>query len=128
MQKDGRGRDYGQGSAIDVSLAEAREAAIALRRKVRDGCDPVAERRKARKVVPNFEKSARDCYEALSQGRKTGRHHHWVTDLEYPVFTVIGHKPVEQVDGAGDTARSLTPPTAKASFRARWCCDSLARG
>src|SRR3546814_8104972 len=61
MQKDGRRRDYGLGSAIDVSLAEAREAAIALRRKVREGCDPVAERRKARKVVPNFEKAARDC-------------------------------------------------------------------
>src|SRR3546814_3948821 len=67
MQKDGRRRDYGLGSAIDVSLAEAREAAIALRRKVREGCYPVAERRKARKVVPNFEKAARDCYEALKE-------------------------------------------------------------
>src|SRR3546814_1033499 len=68
MQKDGRRRDYGLGSAIDVSLAEAREAAIALRRKVREGCDPVAELRKARTVVPNFEKAARDCYEALKEG------------------------------------------------------------
>jgi hypothetical protein len=45
MQHSGRRRDYGLGSAIDVSLAEAREAATALRSKVRAGADPVAERR-----------------------------------------------------------------------------------
>jgi hypothetical protein len=49
MQKDGWRRDYGLGSALDVSLAEAREAATALRRKVREGVDPIAERRKVRK-------------------------------------------------------------------------------
>jgi len=48
-----------------VSLAEARDAASALRRQVREGADPVAERRKARKVVPSFETAARNCYEAL---------------------------------------------------------------
>ena len=41
MQKDGRRRDYGLGSALDVSLAEARDAASALRRRVREGVDPV---------------------------------------------------------------------------------------
>lgn len=50
MQKDGRRRDYGLGSAQEVTLAEAREAAAALRRKVRNGEDPIAERRRARKV------------------------------------------------------------------------------
>ena len=54
MQKDGRRRDYGLGSALDVSLAEARDAASALRRRVREGVDPVAERRKSRKVVPSL--------------------------------------------------------------------------
>src|SRR3546814_19297443 len=71
MQKDGRRRDYGLGSAIDVSLAEPREAAIALLRKVREGFDPVADRHKARTVVPNFETDARDCYEALQEDRKS---------------------------------------------------------
>jgi hypothetical protein len=55
MQKNGRRRDYGLGSAFDVPLAEARDAAMALRRKVREGVDPVAERRKSRKVVPSFD-------------------------------------------------------------------------
>ena len=52
MQKNGRRRDYGLGSALDVSLADARDAAAMLRRQVRDGADQVAERRKARTMVP----------------------------------------------------------------------------
>jgi len=104
MQKDGRRRDYGLGSAIDVSLAEAREAAIALRRKVREGCDPVAERRKARKIAPNFERAARDCYEALKEGWKNRRHTNWISSLENHVFPVIGKKPVDQVDSAAVVA------------------------
>src|SRR3546814_13827834 len=121
-------RDNGRGSAIDVSLAEAREAAIALRRKVREGCDPVAERRKARKVVPNFEKAARDCYEALKEGWKNRRHTNWVSSLENHVFPVIGKKPVDQVDSAAVLARCWTSRTSKTVIRARYRCAPFARG
>ena len=34
MQRNGRRRDYGLGSALEVSLAEAREAAAALRQDI----------------------------------------------------------------------------------------------
>lgn len=100
MQKDGRRRDYGLGSAMDVSLADARDAAAALRRKVREGTDPVAERRKARKIVPNFEKAARDCYEAMKEGWKNQRHASWISSLENHVFPAIGSKPVNEMDSA----------------------------
>lgn len=100
MQRNGRRRDYGLGSALDVSLAEARDAAAALRRQVREGIDPVAERRKSRKVVPSFETAARDCYEALKEGWKDRRHISWISSLENHVFPLIGTKPVDQVDGA----------------------------
>jgi len=100
MQKDGRRRDYGLGSALDISLAEARDAAAALRRQVREGIDPVVERRKARKVVPSFETVARDCYEALKEGWKNRRHANWISSFENHVFPAIGTKPVDQVDGA----------------------------
>lgn len=100
MQKDGRRRDYGLGSALDVSLAEARDAASALRRQVREGADPVAERRKARKVVPSFETAARDCYEALKEGWKNKRHANWISSFENHVFPMIATKPVDQVDSA----------------------------
>ena len=100
MQKDGRRRDYGLGSALDVSLAEARDAASALRRRVREGVDPVAERRKSRKVVPSFETVARDCYEALKEGWKNRRHANWISSLENHVFPMVGTKPVNEVDSA----------------------------
>lgn len=100
MQKDGRRRDYGLGSALDVSLAEARESAAALRRQVREGADPVAERRKARKVVPSFEAAARDCYEALKGGWKNRRQANWISSFENHVFPMVGTKAVNEVDSA----------------------------
>ncbi|MFS0774046.1 tyrosine-type recombinase/integrase [Sphingomonas sp. 1P08PE] len=96
MQKDGRRRDYGLGSA----LAEARDAATALRRKVREGGDPVAERRRTRKVVPTFERAARDCYDALKEGWENRRHANWISSFENHVFPSIGTRPVDQVDSA----------------------------
>lgn len=98
MQHNGRRRDYGLGSALDVSLIEAREAATALRRQVRAGIDPVAERRKSRKVVPSFETAARECYDALKEGWKNRRYANWISSLENHVFPLIGSKPVDQVD------------------------------
>lgn len=98
MQHNGRRRDYGLGSSLDVSLIEAREAATALRRQVREGIDPVAERRKSRKVVPSFETAARECYEALKEGWKNRRYANWISSLENHVFPLIGSKPVDQVD------------------------------
>ncbi|HET8612508.1 MAG TPA: Arm DNA-binding domain-containing protein, partial [Sphingomonas sp.] len=48
-------RDIGLGSFKTTSLADAREAADDLRRKVARGIDPIAERRAERLVVPTFE-------------------------------------------------------------------------
>jgi hypothetical protein len=41
----GRRRDMGLGSRAEVGLAEAREQAATLRRKLRDGIDPLGEER-----------------------------------------------------------------------------------
>ena len=100
MQRDGRRRDYGLGSAVDVPLVEAREAAMTLRRQVRDGFDPIAERRKARIIVPNFEAAARACHEALGEGWNSGHFARWLSGFELHIFPRIGQKPVDQVDSA----------------------------
>ena len=50
----GRRRDMGLGSAKLVSLADARDEARIHRRIARNGGDPVAEIRKARRVVPTL--------------------------------------------------------------------------
>lgn len=98
MQQDGRRRDYGLGSVADMSLADARDAAATLRRQVRAGVDPVAERRMSRKVAPTFETAARHCYEALKEGWKNRRHANWISSFENHVFPIIGTRPVDAVD------------------------------
>src|SRR5919205_86442 len=50
----GRRRDIGLGGVSLVSLAEAREKALAYRKIARQGGDPITERRKAARVVPTF--------------------------------------------------------------------------
>ena len=100
MQKDGWRRDYGLGSYSDVSLAEARDAATALRRQIRAGIDPIAERRKSRKVIPSFESAARQCYEVLKDGWKNRRSANWISGFENHVFPMIGTMPVDAVDSA----------------------------
>ncbi|MFD2781282.1 Arm DNA-binding domain-containing protein [Novosphingobium pokkalii] len=86
MQLKGHRRDYGLGSAHDVSLGDARTAAAELRRRVRDGFDPVAERRKARKVIPTFEAATRTCHETLGDGWKGGHHTRWLSGFERHLF------------------------------------------
>jgi len=44
----GQRRKMGLGSCDDVSLAEAREKAYELRKRIRDGADPIEERRTAK--------------------------------------------------------------------------------
>ena len=90
MQLKGHRRDYGLGSAHDVSLTDARTAAAELRRRVRDGFDPVAERRKARKVIPTFEAATRSCHETLGDGWKDGHHSRWLSGFERHLFPRIG--------------------------------------
>lgn len=96
----GHRRDYGLGSAHDVSLTDARTAAAELRRRVRDGFDPVAERKKARKVIPTFEAATRTCHETLGDGWKDGHHARWLSSFERHLFPPIGQKPVDKVDSA----------------------------
>lgn len=42
-----------------MSLADARDAAFEMRRKVAQGIDPVAERKKERAIVPTFKEAAK---------------------------------------------------------------------
>lgn len=100
MQLNGQRRDYGLGSAYDVQLADARTAAAELRRRVRAGFDPVAERQKARRIIPNFEAATRACHETLGDGWKDAHHARWLSGFERHVFPRIGKKPVDKLDSA----------------------------
>src|SRR5688500_9424557 len=70
----GKRCDLGLGSVRLVSLAEAREEAVRIRRKARDGEDPLAERRRATLVVPTFKEAAEIVHKAHAATFKNEKH------------------------------------------------------
>jgi integrase len=69
----GKAREMGLGSFPEVSLAEAREKALAGRRFARGGVDPIAERRKDR-GIPTFGELADEIADQLAEGFRNEKH------------------------------------------------------
>lgn len=100
-QHKGRRRDYGLGPVHDVSLAEARVAAMEVRKMVRAGLDPVEQRGlkcPSRASRPSFEVVTRKCYASLRKGWKDRRNASWIASFENHVFPLIGSKPIDVID------------------------------
>ncbi len=99
VQKNGRRRDFGLGSASKVSLALARERAREIRAWVEMGLDPIFERRKAG-GIPTFREAAA---RVLAAHRKTWRNEkhekQWSRTLETYVFPQIGNLQVSEITG-----------------------------
>lgn len=106
IQHKNRRRDFGLGSARDVSLEDARHAAQEMRHRVKRGIDPSLQpvdiygQEKVNKGIPSFESAARACYEALKEGWKDRRRKVWIASLELHVFQALGKTPVDAIDGA----------------------------
>ncbi len=104
----GRRRDIGLGGAQLVSLADAREKAINLRRIARAGGDPIAEK-KAKAGVPTFAEAARLVHaEHLPAWRNEKHAAQWIDTLERFVFPTFGDRLVNQID-TPDVLRALSP-------------------
>ena len=87
----GRKREIGLGSVVLVSLAEAREQALANRKLARAGGDPMAEKRRSL-GVPTFAEAAVRVIEQKRGGwrsRKTPRL--WIRSLEMYAFPRLGN-------------------------------------
>lgn len=117
-QYKGRRRDFGLGPAHDVSLADARIAAMEIRKMVRAGLDPAAERCLKRPSRPNFEEVARKCYESLRKGWKDRRNASWISCFDNHVFPLIGTKRVDEIDckavlGVMEPMWTTIPDTAR---------------
>ena len=69
----GRRRELGLGSVHFVTLAEAREKALVNRKFARDGGDPLADRRRAKRI-PLFAAAAEKVWNQLRQGWRHPRH------------------------------------------------------
>jgi len=94
----GRRRDIGLGSQKLVSLADARDMAFEYRKLARSGGDPLAERRKARSIVPSFENAARKVHAEHSLSWKNSKHAaQWIQTLEQYVFPIFGARRVDQI-------------------------------
>lgn len=105
----GKRRDVGLGSASLVSLAEARDAALDMRRIARAGGDPLHERRQARAIIPTFEEAAKACHLEHKASWKNGKHvDQWINTLEAYAFPTIGSLPVNRV-GTSEVRDVLLP-------------------
>ena len=100
IQINGRRHDIGLGSMILVSLAEAREESVRVRKMVRKGIDPVVERARARLVIPTFKDAAVKVQAELKVGWKNGKHQaQWLQKLQVHVFPYLGKRLVSDIEG-----------------------------
>jgi integrase len=103
VQKDGKRRDIGLGSALKVPLKLARERAADVRSQLEAGLDPVAERRKAT-GVPTFRAAAALVHAEHVAGWKGGKDSkhgaQWLATLNSYAFPAFGDATVNGVTEA----------------------------
>lgn len=100
VQKDGRRRDIGLGSARKVPLKLARERASEVRTQIESGIDPVAERRKA-PGVPTFRAAASLVHTEHKASWKNAKHRvQWLSTLETYAFPAFGDRSIADIDAA----------------------------
>ena len=104
----GRKRELGLGSVALVSLAEAREQALANRKLARTGGDPLAEKRRS-VGIPTFAEAARRVVEQKRAGwRSRAQGRDWMLTFERYAFPRVGKLPVSEVTSA-DVLEMLAP-------------------
>jgi integrase len=109
----GRARQMGLGPLADVSLAEAREAAAACRRLLREGADPIEHRRAARAGAAIaygliFREVAERYLAANEAAWRNEKHRYqWRATLE-TAHAALGGRPVASVS-TGDVTAVLEP-------------------
>jgi len=100
VQKNGRRRDIGLGSAKKVSLAQARQRSAEVRAQVEAGIDPVLQRKKA-EGVPTFREAAAAVYGENKKSWKNKKHRdQWLTSLQTYAFPKIGDIAVSDIESS----------------------------
>jgi integrase len=102
-----KAREMGLGSYPEVSLADAREKALAARKLVKSGVDPIADRQKDR-VVPTFGEWADAVVAEQSKGFRNDKHKaQWAMTLTV-YAEPLRPKPVDKIETA-DVEAVLKP-------------------
>lgn len=112
--------DYGLGSAKVLSLAEARERAIEMRKVVLRGGNPKVRQREEDGKHLTFEVLARRVHDRkFKENKSNGKHiAQWITTLETYAFPVLGKMSVEdvsqiEIDEVLDPIWTAKPETAR---------------
>ena len=96
----GRRRDIGLGTSDLMSLKEAREISLDMRRDIQRGIDPIAERQKDEIKIPTFAEAAKKVHVEQKAGWKNGKHQEqWITTLEKYAFPILGKRLVDDIEG-----------------------------
>ncbi|MBK8794757.1 MAG: integrase arm-type DNA-binding domain-containing protein [Holophaga sp.] len=103
---NGKLRELGLGSYVDVSLEEARRKATELRASLREGKDPKAERDARRAGLKaeaakgmTFDQAASACIADLRGGWKNEKHaDQWINTLATYASPLIGSLPIATID------------------------------
>lgn len=128
-------RYAGLGSAADVPLAQARDAAQEARSLVRNGIDPIEHRnaqRKAAKVEASRSITFKAYAEQFISGREAGwknpkHRQQWRNTLRDYAYPVIGHMPIADVDTASvlSVLRPIWQDTPESASRLRGRIESI---
>lgn len=98
VQKSGKRRDIGLGSADTVSLAMARDRALKVRTQVEAGLDPIVERLRS-KGIPTFRQAAASVCAEQRDGWRNAKHAaQWLSSLERHAFPAIGDIAVDALE------------------------------
>lgn len=135
VQVDGKRRDVGLGT-LDTSprgtgksddppipipllhrklltLAEAREKAAILRDAAKAGLDPIEERDRERRSIPNFRDAAKEAHKVLKEGLSEKGADTFINSLENHAFKMLGDKRVDKIAAADITAALIPIWTSK---------------
>ncbi len=108
-QVGGKRRDMGLGSAIEVSLKDAREAVDTAKRSIRAGIDPVDARKAERPTIPTFALFAEEMIAEWGKGFRNEKHcYQWRLTLGDAYCAPIRGKLVSEITTA-DILEVLKP-------------------
>lgn len=98
----GKEKLFSLGAYPAISLKEARDQLILIKRQLREGIDPAQERKldKIQKHIDldnSFENIAREWYKKNYESWKPRHAHYILKRLEANLFPIIGHRPVNQI-------------------------------
>ncbi|WP_260598841.1 tyrosine-type recombinase/integrase [Sphingomonas endolithica] len=98
VQTSGKRRDIGLGSIAALSLAEARERAVELRKHALNGRDPIAERDRDKRPAPTFRDAVKATHEALKAGWSAKNAAEFLTSLETYAYPSLGNLRVDTIE------------------------------